>query len=103
MFIQETQDSYSVEGPQRLLTAKTETMSIGTPSDFFVDFVNLARVERFKHLGSHVSRNCIMNEELNARIQSASCAVGRLRKRVFDCRYLTRTTRINVSLPSFAW
>ena len=73
-------------------TSKTETMSIGTQVVFQVNNVKLPRVDRFKYLGTVimiVSRDCMMNEDIHARIQSASCAFGHLRKRVFDCRELT--------------
>ena len=70
-------------------TSKTETMSIGTQVVF--------QVNNVKYLGSYVSRDCMMNEEIHARIQSASCAFGRLRKRVFDCRELTVKTKVNPS------
>ena len=77
-------------------TSKTETMSIGTQAVFQVNNVKLPRVDRFKYLGSYVSRDCMMNEEIHARIQSASCAFGRLRKRVFDSRELTLKTKVKV-------
>ena len=114
MYIQEAQYaddialfSNSAEGLQNLLsayyyvskemglqinTSKTETMSIGTQVDFQVDNVRLPRGDRFKYLGSYVSKDCMMNEEVHVRIQSASCAFGRLRKRVFHCRELTVKT-----------
>ena len=38
----------------------------------------------------------MMNGEIHARIQSASCAFGRLRKRVFDCREQTVKTKVKV-------
>ena len=118
MYIQEAQYandialfSNSVEGLQDLLstfshvskemglqinTSKTETMSIGTQVVFQVNNVKLPRLDRFKYLGSYVSRDCMMNEEIHVRIQSASCAFGRLRKRVFDCRELTVKTKVKV-------
>ena len=80
----------------RINTSKTETMSIGTQVVFQVNNVKLPRVDRFKYLGSYVSRDCMMNEEIHARIQSASCAFGLLRKRVFDCRELTVKTKVKV-------
>ena len=36
--------------------------------------VELPLVDRFKYLASYVSRDCMMNEEIHERIQSASCA-----------------------------
>ena len=71
-------------------------MSIGTQVVFQVNNVKLLRVDRFKYLGSYVSRDCIMKEEIHARIQSACCAFSRLRKRVFDCRELTVKTKVKV-------
>ena len=59
-------------------TVKTETMCIGNTADFFVDGTKLANVTRFKHLGSYVSSDCSMKEELASRIQAMSCAFGRL-------------------------
>ena len=58
---------------------KTETMSIGTCADFNIDGKMLAKVDRFK-----------------ARIHAASCAVGRLKNRKFDCWDLTTETKLKV-------
>ena len=38
----------------------------------------------------------MMNEEIHVRIKMSSCAFGRLRKRVFDCRELTVKTKVKV-------
>ena len=43
-------------------TSMTETMSIGTQVVFQVNNVELPRLDRFKYLGSYVSRDCMMNE-----------------------------------------
>ena len=50
-------------------------MSIGTCADFNIDGKLLAKVDRFKYLGSYITRDCKMDEEIKARIQAASCAV----------------------------
>ena len=71
-------------------------MCIGNTADFFVDGTKLANVTRFKHLGSYVSSDCSMKEELASRIQAMSCAFGRLRKRVFDSHDLTALTKVAV-------
>ena len=71
-------------------------MCIGNTADFFVDGTKLANVTRFKHLGSYVSSDCSMKEELASRIQAMSCAFGRLRKRVFDSHDLTPLTKVAV-------
>ena len=77
-------------------TKKTETMSFGTCADFNVDGKMLAKVDCFKYLGSYITRDCKMDEEIKARIPAASCAVGRLKKRVFDCRDLATDTKLNM-------
>ena len=60
----------------RINTSKTETMCFGTNADFFIDDTKLANVTRFKYLGSYVTNDCSMNEELASRIQATSCAFG---------------------------
>lgn len=65
----------------RINTAKTETMCIGADADFFIDDVKLENVTRFKYLGSYITKDCSMKEELNARIKATYCAFGRLRKK----------------------
>ena len=64
-------------------------MCIGKVAEFFIDGTKLANVTRFKYLGSYVSSDCSMKEELASRIQAISCAFGRLRKRVFDSHDLS--------------
>ena len=77
-------------------TVKTEIMCIDNIADSFVDGTKLANVTRFKYLGSYVSSDCYMKEELASRIQAISCAFGRLRKRVFDSHDLTASTKVAV-------
>ena len=80
----------------RINTKKTETMCIGNTADFYVDGIKLVNVPHFKYLGSILSSDCSMRAELTSRIQAVSCAYGRLRKRVFDSRDLTVSTKIAV-------
>ena len=75
---------------------KTETMSVGEQLDFYIDGHKLKRVDRFKYLGSYVTKDCKLDDEITARIQAASCAMERLRDRVFDCRDLTVETKLKV-------
>ena len=75
-------------------TKKTETMSVSEQLDFFIDGHKLKEVERFKCLGSYVTKNCKLDEEITGRIQAASCTMGRLRDRVFSCRGLTVDTKV---------
>ena len=77
-------------------TSKTEAMSIAIQVDFQVNNVKLPRVDNFTYSGGYVSRDCMMNEEIHTRIQSASCAFGRLRKRVFDHWELIVKTKVKV-------
>ena len=76
--------------------SKTETMSINSQVVYQVNNVKLPRLDRFKYLGSYVSRDCMMTKEIQTIIQSVSCAFGRLRKRVFGCRELTIKTKVKV-------
>ena len=80
----------------RINTSKVETMCIGTNADLFIDNTKLANVTRFKYLGSYVTNDCSMKEELASRIQATSCAFGRLRKRFFDSHDITTKTKIKV-------
>ena len=72
----------------RINIKKTETMSVGEQLDIFIDGHKLKRVDRFKHLGSYVTKDCKLEEEITARIQAASWPMRRLRDRVFDSRYI---------------
>ena len=38
-------------------------MSIGEQVDFFIDGLKLKRVERFKHLGRYVTKDCKMKRK----------------------------------------
>ena len=64
---------------------KIETTSVGEQLDFYIDGHKLKRVDRFKYLGSYVTKDCKLDEEITAQIRAASCAMGRLGDRVFDC------------------
>ena len=71
-------------------------MSLGEQADFFIDGKVLERVDRFKYLGSWLTNDFKLDVEITARIQAASCAVGRLKDRVFKCRDLTAETKLKV-------
>ena len=75
---------------------KTETMCIGPELTFYVDENPLKNVTRFKYLGSFVSADCTLKEEITARIQATSCAYGRLKQRVFNNHDLTASTKLKV-------
>ena len=71
-------------------------MCIGPEAEFFIDQTKLKNVNSFKYLGSYVTNDCSMKEELTARIQATSCAFGRLRHRIFDSNDLTYLTKVKV-------
>ena len=80
----------------RINIKKTEIMSVGEQLVFYIEGHKLKRVDRFKYLGSDVTKGCKLDEEITARIQAASCAMERLRDRGFDCRDLTVETKLKV-------
>ena len=72
-------------------------MCLGQNVDFFVNGVKINSVNRFKYLGSFVSKDCTLKDELlTRRIQSTSSAHGRLKKRVSDNYDLTVKTKVSV-------
>ena len=71
-------------------------MCLGPECDFFIGEIKLECVNRFKYLGSILSKGCNLKEELIARIQSISCAYGRLKDRVFNNHDLTTRTKVTV-------
>ena len=108
--------SDSAEGLQRILTRsadlyqklglninirKTEFMkfnptSLVNPPTFTIDGENLHEVSCFKYLGSFISANCTLDDEINHRIGQANGAYGRLRCRVFENHNLKMTTKVMV-------
>ena len=71
-------------------------MSVGERIDCYIDGHKLKRVDRFNYLGSYVTKDCKVDVKITARIQTASCAIGRLRERVFDCKNLTVEIKLKV-------
>ena len=63
-------------------------------ASFYIDGKFLKTAKRFKYLGSTVTSDCSMKEELITRIQAVSSAYGRLQSRVFDFHDLTPATKI---------
>ena len=53
-------------------------------------------VEKFTYLGSTLSRNVVIDDEINTRIAKASAAFGRLSKNVWERRGITTATKIKV-------
>ena len=77
-------------------TIKTETMCIGPLVEFSIDGEKLKNLKHFKYLGSYVTDDCSIKEELTSRMQYVSCAYERLRTRVFDSHELTLSTKVKV-------
>ena len=85
-------------------TAKTEVLcqwnspppTPPTSPVFNVDDKHLAVVPDFKYLGSILSDNCSMDNDVQNRINSASSSFGRLRKRVFLNKDLSIHTKVAV-------
>ena len=63
---------------------------------FSIDNNPLAVVPDFKYLGSILSNNCSMDNDVQNRIKSASASFGRLRKRVFVNKVLNIHTKVAV-------
>ncbi len=53
-------------------------------------------VDRFIYLGSVLSSSCSLDDEIQNRLRQASCAFGRLSRRVFLNRDLTTSTKVAV-------
>ncbi|XP_061884956.1 uncharacterized protein LOC133635724 [Entelurus aequoreus] len=67
------------------------------PSPVFnIDDKPLAIVPDFKYLGSILSENCSMDNDVQNRIRSASASFGRLRKRVYVNKDLSIRTKVAV-------
>ena len=82
--------------------SKTKVMFTPAPGDqyiepnIFVHGTRLGVVEKFVYLGSTLTKDGSLDEEIHLRIQKASVAFGRLEKRVWAARDITITTKICV-------
>ncbi|RUS88200.1 hypothetical protein EGW08_004032 [Elysia chlorotica] len=70
---------------------KPYTESIGS-----MNGVKLAAVDRFTYLGSTLSRNVHIDDEIDGRIAKASVVFGRLRFSVWDSEAVSQITKIKV-------
>ena len=81
---------------------KTEVMQQPAPGKPYIEpsiSVNVQQlnvVDKFTYLGSTLSRNVIIDNEVNARIAKASVAFSRLHKNIWDRRGITQETKIKV-------
>ena len=81
---------------------KTKVMFTPAPGDqyiepnIFVHGTRLGVVEKFVYLGSTLTKDGSLDEEIHLRIQKASVAFGRLEKRVWAARDITIHTKVCV-------
>ena len=106
----------SVEGLQRVLAKSAElykklglqiniqkteymkhtAMPVEVSQPPSIDGEPLKEVLSYKYLGSHISANCSLDDEISHRLGQANGAYGRLRTRVFENHDLTLSTKIMV-------
>jgi hypothetical protein len=83
-------------------TKKTEVMHQPAPGKPYIEpniIVNgqrLSAVNRFTYLGSTLSQNVVIDDEVNARIAKASAAFGRLHANVWNRRGISLQTKLKV-------
>ena len=83
-------------------TKKTEVMHQPAPGKQYIEpniNINGQRlnvVDKFTYLGSTLSRNVVIDDEINTRLAKASAAFGRLGQNVWDRRGITTLTKIKV-------
>jgi hypothetical protein len=83
-------------------TKKTEVMHQPAPGKAYIepsisiDGYRLNVVDKFTYLGSTLSRNAVIDDEVNTRLAKASVAFGRLHKNVWNRRGITIETKIKV-------
>eukprot|EP00106_Octopus_bimaculoides_P000104 XP_014767546.1 PREDICTED: RNA-directed DNA polymerase from mobile element jockey-like [Octopus bimaculoides] len=83
-------------------TKKTEVMYQPAPTEPYVEpniTINgqrLNAVDKFTYLGSTLSRNVVVDDEINARLAKASAAFSRLCKTVWNRKGITIMTKIKV-------
>jgi hypothetical protein len=76
---------------------KTVTMSQApAPHVFSIDDIHLQDVENFNYLGSCLSKNTTVDNEISSRLGIASTTFGRLTKRVWNNRHLGVKTKVRV-------
>ena len=77
-------------------SSKTVTMTQGatTPAHISLNNKQLASVEQFTYLGSTMTSTLSLEEELNTRIGKAATTFGKLSKRAWNNKMLTRKTKV---------
>ena len=83
-------------------TKKTEVRHQPAPGKPYIEpniTINgqrMKEVHKFTYLGSTLSRNVIIDDEVNARLAKASAAFGRLRQNVWNRKAIATETKIKV-------
>ena len=65
-------------------------------SSTIINGQRLKAMDKFTYLGSTLSRNVVLDEEMDAKLAKANSAFGRLSKSVWDQRGITLETTIKV-------
>ena len=82
----------------KISVSKTVVMSQGIekPGPILLNGSPLEQVDKFCYLGSVLSGNCSIEQELNSRIGKAATVYGKLSRRVWDNPKLTTKTKVLV-------
>ena len=92
--------AYSRMGQQinvsKTMTLQTAFHHDNPPSDILINDSSLQSTHSYTYLGSIISDDATVNEEITHRIRQASSAFGRLRDRVFANRNLRISTKVAV-------
>ena len=75
---------------------KRTVSSPESPIILNIDGTELNEVQCFRYLGSNISANCSLDDEVSFRIGRAASAYGRLRPRVFENHNLNLHTKVSV-------
>ena len=69
------------------------------PVNLSIDGENLKEVTCFKYLGSNLTSNCILDDEISYRIGQANGTYGSMRVRVFEIHNIALKPKFQCSMP----
>ena len=93
--LETTLASQSVQRRLKLCTSQPQEKTYTEPN-IIINGQQLNVVDKFTYLGSTLSRNVVIDDEVNARLAKASAAFGRLHKNVWNRTGITLETKIKV-------